>query len=200
MRIVVLLLFVLFTGCGQSSYLSEQELLDYTLEQSNGLYHKKETKQFEITLYNKPTGLLMAQEIGVASDSSQYCELEDRYSKYLYFILELSMNDSNPLYRSSSQEEFGENLQTLSFRMNQFVNLTTASRDTIPVLDFVYPRMYGMSSSAAIMFAFDTTGVLSNEYFNFNLSEFGMGTGSHSFRFDREDVLAVPRLLFPENK
>lgn len=191
-RFIVALL--LLTGCTQVSYLSEEELGKYILNEDNGLIKKKEAGGLNLQVYYKPTGLLVAQELGQKQDTALYNQLNKKYGAYAYFVLDLSSNDKNALYQSGSYDRFSENLQTLAFRMDQFANLTTSAQDTIPVGDFIYPRLYGMSSSATVMFVFNNKKVWDADWVSFNLSEFGMGSGNQQFRFDVNDLKKAPKL------
>jgi len=181
-------------ACSGPTHLSEKELGQYVLDPSNGLIQKKEASGLEIQVYYKPTGLLVAQELDNQKDSIAYRDLYEKYGQYAYFILDLSSNDKNALYQSGSYDRFSENLQTLAFRMDQYTNLTTSALDTIPVADFIYPRMYGMSSSATVMFVFSNEKLFTSDWVSFNLSEFGMGSGNQQFRFDVSDLKAAPKL------
>ncbi|MEP5363803.1 MAG: hypothetical protein ABJQ37_08190 [Reichenbachiella sp.] len=191
-RYLIVLLFLV--ACSSPSYLTEEELGQFVLEPSNGLIKQSEANGLELQVYYKPTGLLVAQELNSAEDTSQYRILNKKYGKYAYFILDLSSNNKNALYESGSYDRFSENLQTLAFRMDQYANLTTSKSDTIPVGDFIYPRMYGMSSSATVMFVFNREKINEADWVSFNLSEFGMGSGNQQFRFDVDDLEQVPKL------
>jgi len=189
----VLLWFVLI-GCTSPEYLNKEDLVAYTMDTDHGVLKEKKTSLYDFKVYNKPSGLLVAQELGKSQDTAKYVALNDKYNDYLYFILEFSTQEKNPLYQSGSQDVFSENLQTLSFRMNQYVNLTTSGYDTIPVLDFVYPRTFGMSRSASLMFVFNREKALKDEYLWFNLKEFGMNTGNQQFKYASADLKQVPKL------
>lgn len=189
-----LLGFVFLVACSPPSYLSEKELGQYVLDSDNGLIQKRESNGLDLQVYYKPTGLLVAQELEGKQDSAVYNELYAKYGNYAYFILDLSNDDKNALYQSGSYDRFSENLQTLAFRMDQYANLTTSKMDTIPVGDFIYPRMYGMSNAATVMFVFNTEKLFEADWVDFNLSEFGMGAGNQQFRFEVADIEKVPKL------
>ncbi|UXX79787.1 hypothetical protein N7E81_01525 [Reichenbachiella carrageenanivorans] len=184
----------LLMACNAPTHLSEKEMGQFILNPDNGLIKKKEVNGLDLQVYYKPTGMLVAQELDGKNDSIAYSKYYEKYDSYAYFILDLSSNEKNALYQSGSYERFSENLQTLAFRMDQFTNLTTSASDTIPVADFIYPRMYGMSNSATVMFVFNNEKLLQSDWVSFNLSEFGMGSGNQQFRFEIEDIQNVPKL------
>lgn len=191
-RLLIGLLFLV--ACSSPAYLTEEELGQFVLNPDNGLLKKTEANGLEMQVYYKPTGLLVAQELTDLSDTTQYQVLNNKYGQYAYFILDLSANNENALYQSGSYDRFSENLQTLAFRMDQYANLTTSQSDTIPVGDFIYPRMYGMSRSATVMFVFNKEKFADAEWVSFNIAEFGMGSGNQQFRFEIEDINNAPGL------
>jgi hypothetical protein len=91
---------------------------------------------------------------------------------------------------------FSAMVETLSFRMGEYVALVTSSRDTIPVQDFVLDRTYGMSKSTDLLFVFDKAAAKDSDWIQFNLDEFGLGLGNHRFRFSKEKLDEVPQLTF----
>lgn len=193
--VFLLLTSLLIGACTPPKSLPEKQLSEFVLNESNGLYQKKQTNGMDISLYYKPTGLLVAQEADEKTKPEEIEQLENKYGNYAYFILDIAAGGKNALYATSgSMGAFSENLQTLAFRMDQYVNLTTSANDTIPVADFIYPRMYGMSKSATVMFVFSKEKIDDSEWVSFNLNEFGMLTGDQQFRFKTKDIKTVPKL------
>lgn len=193
---VGLLLFIL-TSCSPSN-LTEQELFSYVQNEDNGLLKTKEQNGYKITVYYKPTDLVINQyaEKG-AIEQATLDTLKKQYKNYAYFILSLQKDKSNALYNMNEGfGAFSETLQTLAFRMDHYVHLTTASKDTIPVADFVYPRLYGASPSTDILFVFNNKQFSNTEWVQFNLKEFGLGVGRKNFRFNTQDLQNTPALKF----
>lgn len=186
--------FLLISSCTPPTHLPEKALSAYVMDESKGLYQKKEVNGLDLSLYYKPTGLLVAQEADKNTNVTELEALNKKYESYAYFILDIAAGEKNALYSSGSFDAFSENLQTLAFRMDQYANLTTSANDTIPVGDFIYPRMYGMSKSATVMFAFNKEKFKEAKWVSFNLNEFGMRTGDQQFRFDIDDINKVPKL------
>lgn len=188
-------LAIIFFACTPPAELHKNELSEFVLDAKNGLYQEKQTNGMDISLYYKPTGLLVAQETDEKTQPKEIEQLKDKYDNYAYFILDIAAGGKNALYSASgSMGNFSENLQTLAFRMDQYVNMTTSAQDTIPVADFIYPRMYGMSKSATVMFVFNKEKIKNSDWVSFNLNEFGMLTGDQQFRFKTKDIETVPKL------
>ncbi len=196
---MILCLYYL-TAC-TPSYLSEQELQAY-VQESESLSKTKAYKGYQIVVTYRPNDLLIAQELGgqEASSFTQLQALRKKYKDYYYFILSLSKDDKEALYSSGGgQDQFSEMIQTLSFRMASYVNMTTAGRDTIEVADYVFPRTYGMGGATNLMFVFSKKEAEDDEWVQFNLKEFGMGLGNKTFRFRKDHLENVPKIDFRVN-
>ena len=117
------------------------------------------------------------------------------YNDYVYFVLQLSVKDKDALYgTSSNQADFNEKLQTLSFRMQQYINMTTSEYDTIPLADAYYTRMFGMSQSSDVLLVFNREDIVDDEWLSINSKEFGFKTGRKSFRFLQDNIQKTPKL------
>lgn len=200
MRITNSLLLVsvaLFLGCSDTpKFLPEAELLKYIQDTDNGL--KKEVQAGKVTLSvtYRPDDLLVWQE-AEGSDSTQVRAVQDQFDDYIYFLFSMSAGEKDALYGlSQDQATFSENLQTMSFRMAEYVTLTTSNQDTIPVGDFVYNRTFGLSKSNDFLFVFNSEKLPNepNGWISFNVKEFGFRTGRRSFRFDMANIRRTPRL------
>lgn len=187
-----------FTSCKPPSQVTEQELIAYVQDAENGLLKTKEQNGYKITVYYKPTDLIINQyaENGTI-EKAKLDTLKKQFENYAYFILSLQKDNSNALYNMEQGfGAFSETLQTLAFRLNRYVQLTTANMDTIPVADFVYPRLYGASPSTDILFVFSKKKFSKTDWVQFNLKEFGLGVGRKNFRFSTQDIRKTPSLKF----
>lgn len=195
-------LFLLISLCSCTpEYLTEEELKAYVTDEDNQLSKAINYKGFEAKVTYRPTDLLVLQETGSETqvEKAELERLRKKYGDYYYFILSLSKENKEALYNSDGgYGQFSELVQVLSFRMGQYVNLTTAEQDTIPVGDYVFPRTYGMGGATNLMFAFNREKAGTDEWVQFNLKEFGMGLGSQTFWFRREDLENIPKIKFLE--
>jgi hypothetical protein len=193
-----------FCSCEKSS-MTEEELQAYAQDADNGLLQKDSVHGLTIEVMNRPAGLLVAQELRNESalTDSLVKSVKAQYSKNLYFNLTLSVQDQDPLLQSGSMSTFSSMLQTMAFQMDKFVFLTTSGKDTIPVGDFVYPRLYGMGRGSTVMFAFTGEELeKEKEWVEFHLLEFGMGSGNRKYHFDIKDLRDVPdlKINLPDTK
>jgi hypothetical protein len=180
------------------SQLSKDELVEYIRDEENGVKHSATLGKTVVDVQYRPTDLWVAQELnGETPRPSQVDSLRKKYDHYYYFILSLSRNNKEALHQvDEGFGQYSELVQTLSFRMPEYVTLTTAAQDTIPVGDFMLNRTYGMSSATEVLFVFSREKVTDQEWVQFNLNEFGLGIGNQRFRFKRSDLEAVPALAF----
>jgi hypothetical protein len=195
-----LILFVLLAGVACSSGpMTVAELEAYVKDQENGLTQAVESNGYSIRVTFRPTDLWVKQEIGEERfpDAQELAKLRSKYNAYYYFIVSLSRNDKEALHQlEGGMEQYSDLVQTLSFRMPQYTTLTTSASDTIPVGDFMLNRTYGLSRSTDLLFVFSREKAGDDAWVQFNLNEFGLGTGNQRFRFDREKLDKAPELVW----
>lgn len=183
--------------CGRPEYLSEKDLLEFVSDEKNRLCKTVSGGGIDAKVIYRPTDLLVAQELIKSKEPSpdQIEKARKKYGDYYYFILSLSKDDREVITPASlGSSRFGDLLQTVSFRMGQFVNLTTSSSDTIAVSDYVYNRTFGMGSSSDLMMVFSRERCIGQQWVQFNLREFGLGIGNQSLRFNVKDLNRAPKI------
>ncbi len=192
------LVLALSTACGSKSFDTSKELWAYLNETENGYRHTKNINGMACSLTYKPTDLLVQQALGERYDIDDVKRLRKKYGKYLYFDLSLSADGQEILnQKKGNQTEFGIMVNQLVFGMNQKVNLITQARDTLLLLDYVYPRMYGMGKSADMLLVYEYSQEhLNQEYLRFTLEDIGLGTGEIAFKLATEKIRNQPKLTF----
>ena len=192
---ILSVLVMIFCSCGRKTA-TEAEIQAYASDPSNGLIQVDSIHGLKIEVQNRPVSLIAAQELRgqTVQNDSTLKEATKKFSQNLYFNLNLSVGDKDPLLYSGSMQRFSALLQTLAFQMDHFVFLTTSEKDTIPVGDYVYPRLYGMGSGSSMLFAFtrDSLKWEKTEWVDFHLQEFGMNTGNRKYWFKKSDLEDVP--------
>ncbi|WP_299363509.1 hypothetical protein [Winogradskyella sp.] len=172
--------------------------MNFIQDDSNGYMQRKSVNGVEFSLMYRPTDLLVKQEIGNGGvTKNRLKELKDKYGKYMYFNLSMSKNNQELLSTApKNQNEFGDMVNQLAFNMNKKVHLFTKSKDTLEVLDFVYPRMYGMSSATTIMFVYPRNEELlsKNDVLNLTIEDLGLYTGEVKFKINTDKIINEPRL------
>jgi hypothetical protein len=189
--------FLVYTlnSCQSPEYLSEGDLSQYVSNPDNGLFKSVSSNGITVNVTYRPTDLIVAQHLNNAlnADKNEITRLRNKFKNYYYFIVSFSKGDRDILNASSDFSGFSDLLQTLSFRMSAVVNLTTPS-DTVPVVDFNYNRMFGMSNSADVLFVFENTKAGDDEWVRINVDEFGLGIGKQRFEFKTNALKCVPKI------
>ena len=185
-------------GCGVSEFDSSEALYSYILRPENNLTQEGQANGYNIRVAYRPTDLLVHQELdGERFDISRLTELRKKYADYYYFVLGLSKHSKEILNNVGAGSEQYQNLvQTLSFRMDNFVTLVTSARDTLSLAGFIFDRTYGFSPSTDLLFVFERDNTIEGDFLDFQLSEFGLGIGRQRFRFSKEDLDGAPYLNF----
>lgn len=198
-RLSLLYSIVLFLyGCNTPAFLTPEELNTYILDPDHGLIQRSELNGYAVEVLYRPTDLWVQQELGnEPSDTTSINTLRKKYSIYYYFIVNLSKNNKEALHQAEGgQQQYSELVQTLSFRMNNYVSLTTTKSDTIPTADFILNRTYGYSDATSLLFVFNREKAKGEEWVQFNLNEFGLGIGNQRFRFKTQDLEGAPQIDF----
>jgi hypothetical protein len=186
----------LLTACRPQEPVDVPGLQAYVQNPENGLIQTQEVKGLRVSVSYRPADLLIAQELGTqASQDTMSAEklgaLRKKYDN-LYFILTLSQEGREVLSPAKGFGDFSEMLQVLSFRMGEYVLLKT-ERDTLMLGDYLFERTYGMGSGNSMLFAFTKEALRPEaEWMEFQVNEFGMGTGNLRFRFRLKDIKNAP--------
>jgi hypothetical protein len=194
-RVLIAAAFLMLVSCKKTVVHSPEELTAFVGDEENGCIQKSVTGKTVISVTYRPTDLIVHQEIGEEPVEKKIIDsLRNKYSKYYYFILSLSHDDKEALHQVGDQ--YSDMVNTLSFHMSEFVTMTTAASDTIPVGDFMLNRTFGMSASTDLLFVFNREKSKDKDWVQFNLNEFGLGVGNQRFRFKTKDLEEVPTIDF----
>jgi hypothetical protein len=185
-----------FLGCGSKAFDSKEKLWTYLKDSENGYHRIKIVNGIEYSLVYKPTDLLVEQELSDNYSAKEVKELRAKYSNYLYFNLSMSANNQEILNQKvGNRAAFGAMVNQLAFGMADKVNLISQKRDTLSLVDYVYPRMYGMSQSTDMLLVYENDQKLLNqEYLRFTIEDFGLGIGELGFNLDTKCITNQPQL------
>lgn len=188
-------------SCEQRKFQSETELLEYIKDIKNGYTQYKSVNGVDYALTYRPTDLLVYQEVHDIMDTKKTEDLRSKYKKFMYFNLSMSINNEELLSAvPKNKNEFGEMVNQLVFGMNEKVHMYTHNKDTIEMVDFNYPRMYGMSRATTIMFVYPRDeNILKGKYINFTIEDFGLNTGEVKFKVSVEKLMNEPELSLEKN-
>jgi hypothetical protein len=191
-----IVILLTLSSCNRSDYMSESELTRY-VSQDDHLTKTSSSDQISLQVTYKPTDLLVAQELKNVTNPTvaQVNEARNKYKGHYYFILSFQRGNNEVLNSQLlGQSKFTELLETMSFKMGEFVDLTTSRNDSIPVADYVFNRTFGFSKSTDLLFVFDRTRAVDSEWIQINVDEFGLGMGDRSVRFNIRDLEMTPKI------
>jgi hypothetical protein len=189
------LLVVLLSSCNLPR--NEKSLVAYIADEDHGLTKQQTINGVDVRVTYRPQDFLVKQEIdaGLAKTDSAIEKLKEQYNKQLYFVLSLSKNNQEVLTSvASNKAVFSQMVNNLAFGMGNNIMLITSENDTIELVDFIYPRMYGMSNSTDILLAFKNDTQLNAEYLKFKIADLGLRTGNITFTFKTKDIRKTPTL------
>jgi hypothetical protein len=177
--------------------MDEKSLSTYISDSDHGLLQEKTINGVTIKAIYRPQDFLVKQEIdaGLAKTDSSIAKLREEYHKQIYFLISLSKNNQEVLNSfAGDRESFSEMINRLAFGIGENITLTTSESDTLEMVDFVYPRMYGMSNSTDILLAFKNKEIKNAEYLKLTLDDLGLQTGNVAFKFKIKDITRTPNL------
>lgn len=195
---LLLLPIVLLTSCSSKTFDTEEALWEYVKDKNNGYIHHKTVKGVAYSLMYRPTDVLVNQELSDKYNNRIVDSLRKKYKEYMYFNLSMSKNNKELLSNvAGNKNQFGSMVNELAFGMEQKVHVYTPKKDTLAMLDFIYPRMYGMSNATTIMFVYPRDEkYLKDEYINLTVQDLGFYTGDVTFKIPTEALKNEPELKF----
>jgi hypothetical protein len=197
-------LFFLFTGllivgaCKQSTFESKEELISHIMNPENGLVQTKKVNGVEYSITLRPTDLMAYQEIDGRNDEKEFELLRKKYKDFIYLNMSISNQGKEVLSTNfKNRTDYAKNVKQMVFNMGSKIHLLTKSKDTIPLLDYIFPRTYGMSHSSTMMLVFNRDSqIFKEDYCFLTIEDFGLNTGDVSFKIATKNVLNEPKLRF----
>lgn len=195
---LLVLFLAILASCANKSFDTTEELSAYISDEENGYYYKKEVNGVNYTLQYRPTDLLVHQEIGDSISEPVIKQLREKYSKYIYFNLSISLNDQELLSNVvSNKEQFRQMVNDLLFNMDHKAHFYSQGKDTLEMADFVYPRMYGMTNATTILIVYPRDEhFLEEDSLNFTIEDLGLNTGEVKFKIANNPLKNEPTLRF----
>jgi hypothetical protein len=184
-------------GCNRP--LPEEDFISFIKDPKNGLLHEKTVNGVTYRVYYRPTDMVVKQLLLAQDTISKDVidSLRKEYEGLLYFALSLSRGGGDALESlSGNRATYSAMVQQMAFGLNQKVLLTTSTRDTLQLVNYVFPRTYGYSTSADILFAFEAGRYTDAEWISLLVEEFGLKTGDMRFKFYTKNIKKAPRLKF----
>lgn len=190
----------LLLGC--KGKVSEAKLTDYIKNPKNGLFHEKTVNGVTYQVYYRPSDfivkLMLSTEDSITEQKVD--SLRSEIGKQLYFIISISRRGTDALESfAGDRATYSAMVQQLAFGLYEQVTLTTNLSDTLQLLDYVYPRTYGYSGTASMLFTFERKDLQLYEWLSLQVKDFGLKTGDLRFKFYTKDIQETPELNFELN-
>ena len=187
-----------FLSCNSKSFSSKEALWQFLKDEDQGYMQSKNINGYDFTLIYKPTDVLVAQELQDTEDKKQVAALRAKYQKYLYFNLSMGKNNKELLsVTPKNRQEFGAMVNQLAFGMGEKVHLLSPQKDTLELLDYVYPRMYGMTNSTSMLFVYPRDEkFLKEDYLTVVIGDLGTYTGEVKFKVPTQLIKNEPTIQF----
>lgn len=179
----------------QKKPVSQQELESYVHDPRNGLRQATTIGGVQVQVIYRPSDCFVAQDLANrAGQLLRAKDLQEKYGGQHYFLVNFSRNGKELLHTADGINQYSSLLQTLAFRMNDFIELVTSRGDTIPVLDHAFDRTYGMAANNSVLVVFPKQDVEATDWIQLNLREFGVQTGNIKFQFTGANLRNIPPL------
>ncbi|WP_190808397.1 hypothetical protein [Flagellimonas sp. S3867] len=186
------------SSCGENDFDSKKEMLAYLADEENGFIKTKTVKGIDYSLMYRPTDLMVQHELSENPGDIEIAKFREKYKDYLYFNLSLGKGDREILTHSlKDKSKYRQLLHQLSFNMKNRITVSTQKRDTVPVIDCIYPRMYDLDGKNMVLFLVSKTDkILQTEFLNIVISDMGLSTGEVAFKFPVDLIKKEPKLKF----
>lgn len=196
--LLTILLSVVLSSCGSKTFENEADLWAYIKDPDNGYLQEKTVNGVHFSLLYKPTDLMVAQEIRNTNGNAQIIDsLRGKYGQYTYFNLTMSRGNQELLNSvAGDRNKFGSMANRLLFGMKTYIHLYSNSRDTIKMIDYVYPRMYGLSKNTSLLLVYPKEEIEGSQEINMSIKDLGFGTGDISFKYDQSLLKKNPHINF----
>lgn len=197
-RYVPTLLALLLLNCTSKTFEGTDAMWTYLKNTNHGYLQEKSVNGYDFSLLYKPTDLLVQQELTQEekTNTKKVKMLRDKYSQYIYFVVSISRDNKELLSTTpKNRQEFGKMVNNLAFGMGNKVHVFTPKKDTLDLLDYVYPRMYGMSKATTMLFVYPRDKkYLKEKYLNVTIEDLGTYTGEVKFKIPTNKIQNEPKL------
>ncbi|PKD18734.1 hypothetical protein APR41_17645 [Salegentibacter salinarum] len=173
-------------------------MLKFLQNEDNGYTKRKVINNIDFKLMYKPTDLLVDQHLENNFSIQEVDSLRAALKDFMYFNLAIS-SDNREVLNTLAQDraEFGKMVSTLSFNFQDKVSMVTSNKDTIQMVDFSYPRMYGLSRATSLLLVFPVeAGLRNSATIDVIVEDIGFQTGQVKFRYDVSLITNQPEINF----
>jgi hypothetical protein len=197
-KYIVLLVTVVGVSCERTSFSDPDQLREYVVSGDYPFARTIVKNGVRFELRYVPTDYLMVPEYkdyeSAPSDSilEELHRRRQSYAQSIYFQLSISREDKKDIVYSrlsSGYTEYSNWLQTLLFRLDERITLSTRAIEELPLDTYHMERNFGMMPSTQFLLLFPRNAngmdVLdASTPLVVRMEEFGLGTGTVRFEFE----------------
>jgi hypothetical protein len=185
---------MLLVAACSSKTVSMDELKKYPFDSSHGLIQVSNRGGAKVEVYYKPKELIFRQELKDNADRKAEVETRKNMDSLDYFVFRLSRNGHEiENDYANDPEMFNKVIDYLSFSFGNDVYMIH-KKDTMPMLDFSYARMFGTSDACQLLTVFKSDLKTRTGKVTICFDDTFLGTGLSSFEFEIQDIKNIPPL------
>lgn len=193
-RVLIILAVLTSLACTGKRAVSEQELREYIIDPEKGLRKQKQKNGIDMEVIYRPAELIIAQQLSGIADSEERRRVTKSFDTLSYFVIKLSRDGEEVESRYvNDTDKFVRVINYLSSEVARNIYLIN-SGDTIPAIDGVYSRMFGVSTATSVMVVFDSDLRSRQGMVRFCLDDTELGLGASDFDFALSDIKKAPTL------
>lgn len=193
--LLLITLLQLLPGCQRT--MSKTELLNYLNDPENRLMQADSASGFTYTVYFKPSDLIAAQYLAKRDSTIRVDSLRKAHKDYLYFNLCVSWSGKDLFSQQIPGTDFNGLQKRVSFGMEEFINLSDEHNHTYKLVDYSYPRLYGMTNSTNILLVFKNDAPEAASRYDLTVKDFVTEVlDPFLFTFQKTDIIKAPELNF----
>lgn len=193
---LIAVLGILIISCQHRTFDSKVEMMAYVTDPENGYVQYKTINGVDFSITYRPTDLVVQQMLNDNYTKKELDSLRNKYKDFLYLNVTLGKNGQEVLNgMANDRAQFGAMVNQLAFGMDDKVHLFDQSRDTVVLLDYSYPRFYGMGGPTNLLFVYPRAEkLMGDDFFHFTIEDIGLDTGEVGFKMPIAPLLKEPKL------
>lgn len=167
---------------------------NYINNPDNGLCSEIEVNNSVLKVLYMPDKLVASEIISSKIDSFEKTQIIKNCSENIYLKLSLSTDGSEVLNKTDyGAQWYNDILEKLNFRLGEFIIAKDSNHDTLELIDYSYPRLYGMSSTTDVLLAFRKHNT-TYDWIDIEIKEFGLNIGARTVRIHCKDIESIPQI------
>lgn len=167
-----------------------EELEAFIDEPRNGLIQSRTRNEVLAEVKFQPSSLLATREF-LQKEATAY-QLDSvcaKYRSHTSFLLTFSKNNEELITQNASFSSYSQLIQALSFKMGQYVSLTTSMGDTLRPELCLFDRTYRLDTESRLLVVFPEKA--QGDKLCLTIKEFGLDCGDMHFYFDANAIRQI---------